>query len=355
MRAFYIFIFTLFMGSYLIGKSRNFRNPSKAMMIYAWIVIVFFCGGIDALQQGGDITNYYNHVLRANQQSFAAYAATSSFEQGYLLIVWLLSSYLPNPQIYMYLQYGFTTAVFLYFIYKNTPDCFSGLVFFVCIGGFTFYMTAYRQGIAAAICLLGILQLQKGRTIRALLLMLIATQFHQTAIVFIPFILVYKIPLSKKSILWFTVLAITVISSLEKIVGFANEQFDMGYNNGVNGSVGSLINFMIFLFFLYELYKTTYNPHSIFIESIEKRSLSVVVYMALASILLYAMRFAVLALERVAFYFIPALCPLWGYVMYERLDAYGRQKNSELIALILIVLLCVRFSHTFGGMNLIYW
>lgn len=355
MGSFYIFIIILFAGVFLINSSGNFQNRNKAMLIYAWIVIVFFCGGIDGIKQGGDITNYYNHILRAKQLSFPAYVATSSFERGYLLVVWLLSTYLPHPQIYLYLQYGFTTAVFLYFIYKNTTDCFSGLVFFICVGGFSFYMTAFRQGIAAAICLLTIMQRQKGKTIKAVILMLIATQFHQTSIVFLPFLMVSKIPLSKKSIRWFLILAVSVTLSLNKIVGFANERFDMSYGNGTGGTVGALINFAIFLFFLYELYKVARRPHSLFKASVEEKSLSVVVYMALASIALYAMRFAVAALERVAFYFFPAICPLWGYVMYEKLDAHGRLRNSEIIAVVLIILLCVRFLHTFGSMELIYW
>lgn len=355
MSSFYIFVFTLFIGSYLIGKLGNFRNPNKAMMIYAWIVIVFFCGGIDALQQGGDIMNYYNHVLRANQFDFSEYTAVSSFERGYLLVVWLLSKYLPYPQIYMYLQYAFTTAVFLYFIYKNTPDCFSGLVFFACVGGFTFYMTAFRQGIAAAICILAIMQLQKGSKWKSLILILLATQFHQTSIVFLPILLVYRAKLTKKNILLFTIFSIITFFSLEKIVGFANEKFDMKYGNGVGGTLGASINFIIFLFLLYEIYILSRSSNSIFIKYMYGKSLNVIVYMALSCISLYAMRFDVLAMERVAFYFIPALCPLWGYVMYERIDDKGLLKNSEIISLILIILMCVRFSHTFGGMELIYW
>lgn len=355
MGSFYIFAATLFAGVFLINKSGNFQNRNKALMIYAWGVIVFFCGGIDAIKQGGDVTNYYNHILRAKQLSFPAYAATSTFEWGYLLVVWLLSTCLPHPQLYLYLQYGFTMGVFLYFIYKNTTDCFSSLVFFVCVGGFTFYLTALRQGIATAICLLAIMQQQKGKSVKALILMLLATQFHQTSIVFLPFLLVSKIPLSGKSIRWFLVLAVAVTLSLDRIVGLANERFDMGYSKAAGGSLGALINLTIFLFFLYELYILARRPSSLLKEGIEEKSLSVVVYMSLASVALYAMRFVVLALERVAFYFIPALCPLWGYVMYEKLDAHGRLKNSDVIAVVLIVLLLVRFDHTFGAMELIYW
>ena len=355
---FILFLFILFFGTFLISNTDTFKNPKKAMLIYSFVVITLFLGGIDARLQGGDVSSYYAHYFEARGLSFAEYSKLTSFEVGYKIFTWIVANTIPYPQVFMYLQYAFINLVFLIFIYKNTCDYFVSLVAYICLGQFLFYFTALRQGIACAISLIAIMQMQKGKTVKPILLILLANLFHQTALVFLPVFFIRKMKLDFHSILLFSVAATTVSYFFESFVKIANDRFDMKYENAAGYTAfGAIINIAIYIALLF-LFNICYQTA----DETQKRNLqkqNYTLFMSVTGFLLYLMRFRVLALERVSFYYLPALAPLSSYCVNEEVIGDKISKFSlhlkTFFILLSLVLVIFRVKHTFDGIHLIYW
>lgn len=352
MLPFYLFLFVLLIGASLIRK----RLGDKAMFIYAWIVIVLFCGGIDGSLQGGDITNYYNHVVTARFFSYHGYLDLSPFEKGYSAYNWVISHLFSDPQAFMFIHFGIVTALFLYFIYYNSRDKYIALVTYICLGSFLFYFTAFRQAIACAICLYGVVKLQKRKYIRAILCFIVAILFHRTAMVFLPLVFIRKINVSRRNMVLFAILYTVSVLLLERIVGFANETFGTEYGNSSKAVTGVLINILMFALLYYLMYKKI-RSDSWLTSNMMNTGFNVIVLMAIASGSVYMMRFYAQVIERVAFYFWPAICGTWAYILDEKnINARYRLHPYYRLFFILfsIILVIIRFKHTFGRVYLIY-
>ena len=175
-----VFTFVLLGGAFLIDAS-NYRNRKKYELIYAGIVIVLFWGSLDALDYGTDIMNYYNNARVAANLEYSQYLAICAFEDGYATWIWVIAHLFKNPQVLLFAQYAFITYAVFRFIYRNSKDVFLSLVVYICLGCFGFFLLAFRQTFAIAICLFAYEQIKVGHHVRAILLIIFASMFHQTA------------------------------------------------------------------------------------------------------------------------------------------------------------------------------
>lgn len=108
----------------------------------------------------------------------------SRFEIGYVWLTDTIKKFTDNYQFLFVVVSIIIYFSFGKFIVKYSKMPWLSLYLFFTYGFFTFTFTALRQGIAMAICLYAFEAILKGKNIRAILLILGATLFHSTAIVF---------------------------------------------------------------------------------------------------------------------------------------------------------------------------
>ncbi len=350
-----IFITVLLGGALFIDRSLV-RNTRKLQLIYAGIVIVLFWGSVDALDFGTDIMNYYNNARTALRMGYNDYLDICAFEDGYATFIWVISHIFKNPQALLFVQYTFITVIVFRFIYLNSKDVFLSLVVYICLGTFGFCLYAFRQAMAITICLIAYESIKKKHYVRAILIILFASMFHQTAIVFLPVILLQGKQIRVRNVVGFSSAMLVFTLFLEQFVAYGNELFEMGYGSGYQFTsyTGALINIGVdvtTMLMLLLKYKNTDKKYT----QIELEKISVLVFMGIIALMLYVCRFYVLALERVAYYFIPAYIILIPEGLAKKTDKWRISKLSFLFVACAVLLFLIRSRSSLGTYNSIWF
>ncbi len=330
----------------------------KKLLLGVWGIIVLWWGSVDALDFGGDIMNYYNNSVGAGKMSYFEYLLHCPFERGYATWTWAVSKISGWPQTLLYLNYAFINAAFIYCIYKKSSDVTLSVFTYICIGGFMFYLTAQRQGIAMGFCLFAMLLAERKHLIAGVFLIVLATTIHQTCIIFLPLLFLYRIPISSKNLIAFCIICGIVVWFIAPLVSFANEQMDMMYGaQGAPSSIGGIINIIIVGMSALLLWTGYHNQYTLKIRDDINR-MNNIVYLLLGGLVLYIMRINYHALERVSFYMWPiAIALLMPTVCMSFCG--GKNKDYYIFRLIIIfaevILVLFRFSHTFSPYKSIFF
>lgn len=351
MGSFFIFIIVLLGGTAIICKNGSSLETKKKALTFAWIVITVFAGSNDALNFGGDISAYFHHVLRSGDLSLEDYMHQNPFEPGFCIYLWSVVHLFHNPQIFLFVQYGLVSGIVLYFIYKYADNAFYGVIGYVCLGGFMFYFTAMRQAVAMSLCLIGLMQLLRGRMLWSLVWIALATTFHMTAIVVIPAFLVTKLELTQRNIALVIIGCVILTIFMRPLVNMGNDYMGEEYGKNVyifksyTGAIISIITMVgaIWLFLKNRNLGLNEPDDNMFF------------YITIIALTLYLMRFEVLAMERVSFYFAPIV----GVGLSNCAYRYRCLKQNPSITFwytaLAAILLLVRVGNTFGSSYRMIW
>lgn len=267
---------------------------------------------------GDDPQQYYEHYLFSQSMSFKQFCEFSRMEDGYDIVIKILASVFHNPQFVFVFSGLFFTIVICRYIYLNSSSPMISLIIYITLGSFTFSLMGLRQTIAMSICLLSIEYIKKKKLFMFVLLIIIAMQFHITAIIFLPVYFISKITISAKNALLFLIVSSVTILSANSIVGMANKVFSSNYINTVNsGGIVVVLTYLITIFatFLYR-------------KSVLKNKDSALFFnMVLLGFISYILRyFGALASERISFYFFYAIIIL----LPETINSLGDEKERKL-------------------------
>lgn len=306
-----IFLLVIF-GGMLLFEVKPTKNTRRNQLIFAWLVIVLFWGSVDARDFGTDISVYYEHACRVLHMDYSQYLNSTPFESGYASFIWICSNIFKSPQALLFIQYGFVTFSVFRFIYRNSKDVFLSVVAYICVGSFGIFLYAFRQALAIAICLFALEFIQKRKYFWAVVLILFAALFHQTAIVFLPIIFLNGKKANQKTILSFSVIMLIIAFTLNYTLPQANELFEMDYGqSGSYSALGGIISIAVYcIAFILLLAKYRKAPNEL--KEKEFNNLSLIVLLAIVAFVIYICRFYALALERVAHYFLPAFCIIFA-------------------------------------------
>ncbi len=163
----------------------------------------------------------------------------------------------------------------------------------------TFQLTAFRQAIAITICLLSFELIKKKAVTKFVLTVLLACTFHKTAIAFLPF---YFLANRQKTAInnLLSVLGLVVaLMFAEYITKYGNELFNMNYGGYIGNQFGGLVPIAIYFLALFIAWFTT-----------NKDDDKLAFNMTFIGMIIYSMRYATLALERVSFFYTPGVITL---------------------------------------------
>ncbi len=189
---------------YADQRTRLQQHNYKTYLIIAGSMIVFimglrtqFTGSADTYVYMGffDTMKPVTDFQAYNEQRMGDMNFLLS-ESGFLYFLWLLSRIFSNSQILLVVTAIFITGSVCRFLRRNTTDVPTGLMAYVCLGLFTFNMNGMRQAMAMSVCLWAYEFVKERKLIPFVLTVLLAMQFHKTAICFFP---VYLFPLMKNN------------------------------------------------------------------------------------------------------------------------------------------------------------
>jgi len=228
-----LFVVLLGMGSKEIGLQRDNYKP---YLVITGIVVSLVMG-LRHQYMGADTFGYiYRHEQLAAMPSFKPYYdahfADLDFlfsETGYSYASWLFGRVFTNGHTWILATSSFITYSTCRFIYKNSGDAPLALSIYVLLGLFTFNMSGIRQAIAMSICLWAYEHAKRHRLIPFVLTVLVAMQFHKTAICYVP---IYFLPWLKRgstNLIIYFVLLIICLFSVDKLIttynAFSGEEY----------------------------------------------------------------------------------------------------------------------------------
>ena len=326
----------IFAVIYCTGKDFGVNSNEKTKKVFLAVVglAIFLMIALRSKYNGStDSLNYYNTWKDLSDASFGQlqdYMKESLMEKGFLLTIWSLSHIFENPQfIFVFSGALFTIAV-CNFIYRNSEDMILSTVMFVSLGIYGFMVQGMRQAMAMSICLFAI-ELCKKRNFWHFLafvgVVLFATFYHTSAIVFLIVYFLYGLKMNAVSGLAFTLFCGVLIACSNMLVAIGNEIFDSNY--GVAVESGGFIATAIYVLIV---------AAAILLKNENEcdKNYSFLIYFTALGMVLYFMRYlSAQAAERVSFYFMFGQMALLPKVL-NRLP--NREKN---IAKIIVFILCI--------------
>lgn len=331
------------------GKSVTFDARNRKTFLVLFGVVMSAMIGLRHYGNGsGDSQFYYELWATMSETPFSALGETLAnldLENGFLITVWALSHAFPHPQFIFIFSGIFFTASICCFVSKNCQNVALALVVFNCLGMFNFMVQGMRQAIAMCICLFAFECCKNRNFVRFLLILILAMQFHASAIVFLPVYFIYGLKISPKGLAFFIAVAVAGCCALPYLFSVVNFFINDGYGasgGGIDDGSGN-ITILIYLsilataFFLKPQNRTPLNDVGANAEDEEKKDkiYSLYFYLTCVAAIAMIMRNVVNGIvERAGCYYDFAQMALIPAV-FENLDV-----RVKTIASYLVILLC---------------
>ena len=240
------------------------------------------------LQRYASFKEYYDYRLDKNGFLLS--------EAGLYFIMWLLGRVFQSGQTIIIVSSIMVTFSTCWFIWRNSRDIPLSLTIYVCLGLFTFNMNGMRQAMAMSICLFAFEFTKKQKLIPFVLTVLLAMQFHRTAMCFIPVFFLQR--LKNNRISWFLYIMglLACLLFVDQIVAGYYQIGGKDYSQGAPADGGGLF---VVLLYLGTVVLTIYNS-----RVLQKQPARIEMLATLAGLTAYLSRyFGIAILERVSYYY----------------------------------------------------
>lgn len=230
------------------------RNNHKYYLFVAGAIIVLITGlrspyvgspdtyrygrGFEQFAEIPDFLEYYNDRLAERSLLVS--------ETGFYLTNWLLSRVFSDGQVIVFITMLFCTYSVCRFIYLNSEDAPTSLLIYVALGLMTFNMNGMRQAWAMSVCLFAYEHAKKGKLIPFVLTVLLAMQFHKTALCFMPVFVLPRLRDRKGDILFFLFGLVFFMLSMDWFVTAFSDLVDKEYATDAIADGGGISVLLIY-------------------------------------------------------------------------------------------------------------
>ena len=255
-----VLIFIAFVVCQIVQGNGDTPKQRHKFVVFLTIALILQ-SALRHLAVGADTYAYYMKFLEVEKESWDAifrkmyetYILSDGKDAGYALLQKCFSSIIPSFRAFMF----FVAVVFfvpLCRLAEKTLKSSAELFLFFCLYQAIFYdffsVTGMRQTLATVALLVGIKYIEKNKLIKFLIIALIASLIHKSALLIIPFYFVAKLPKSKY-ILLVSLFALPFIIPRARELAMlmaemsASDQYMYYIDNSYETS--GAINFLLFL------------------------------------------------------------------------------------------------------------
>lgn len=209
--------------------------------VYAFLILAFRSrfSGVDmaAFARSYDTLNNYTFIEVLKDCRFPKKGKLIPFEWGYTLICWAMCKCGLDYQVFLVLQSAFCIYSLYHFINKYSEKPSLSIVIAFGLGIFDYFYCIIRQAIAFAILLYTVDFIKNKKYYIAILLVLVATLFHQSALIFFIALPFCFLPINWATSLVFIALSILIVplfpTVIDKIIMiFSSKFYNSGYRSG---------------------------------------------------------------------------------------------------------------------------
>ena len=194
-------------------KNINLNKRYKKIFILFSLLLILIIGLRDD-SIGIDTWNYINNFAMKSKWSLLDLQGLQWHDEiGHTILIILIGKLGLSWNIYAIIMASIYMIPILFLIYKYTKNCFLGISILILSGYWTYPMSTMRQ--AAAMGIVVIAFLNKDKIMRSILLILLASTFHISALISFLFLIALKVPLKKDNYhIWLGVGLCTVLFAI---------------------------------------------------------------------------------------------------------------------------------------------
>jgi hypothetical protein len=189
----------IFIVGFIFYEYWNSSNLSRKIYLFSSITILFVISGIRGESVGTDTANYLRGFRGIRNAHFNEMFEIERWETGYVLLNKLSSYISDNDQVILFVTSVLALIGVGYFIYKNSNNVVFSLYLFVSLYLYFFSFNGIRQAIAISIIVSGFHLIRERSLFKYLIIVLIASFFHVTAILMLGIYFVYGIRINKRN------------------------------------------------------------------------------------------------------------------------------------------------------------
>lgn len=198
--AFYVLLFAILLSISFFDEEKDWR----VKVIYAGIGLILFC--LAAFKPTGIDNDSLAYI--AAYHGHGQSGLDESIEPSYNAICDMIRYTIDVPEAVFFVYALLAMPLKLFIITRFTPLWFLTLLVFMSHGFLLHDMTQIRVNVAIALYFVGLYQLCQGKRMAYLLLVLLASVFHVSALILLPFVFLTDKPLN---IYWKVLLALVPI------------------------------------------------------------------------------------------------------------------------------------------------
>ncbi len=243
-----------------IGFKKTKGNmPLNCLFIALWCMLA-----LKAETVGSDTMSYirvFNEAVSWNKIASGKFFEElfineSRYEIGYVVFNRVVAHFTENPQWIFVITATFFVLACRKLIYEKSTDMYLSVFLFIALRFFYFSMSGLRQAIAMYICVIAYKYIEKRQPISFVLFVILAMQFHITAVIFFLAYPLSFMKFNKLNCLFITVCgAIAFILFdviLTKVLGYVPEYYSHYTSTArfEEGNIGNILVAVMQLIFL---------------------------------------------------------------------------------------------------------
>lgn len=228
-----------FMYNEFRGNKRK-TIPSTGLFVFFIALQMILLLALRAKEIGIDTHSYYGRFYKYADMSWGDIFADSYQEVGFSILIKLIGSYTENYQWLLAACAVLTIVPISIVITKYSPDAFLSFLLFICFGYFGFMFSGIRQGLAIGMLVYSYRFIREKKLIPFLIVVFLASQFHHSAIAFLPAYFIAGLKIDKYSVVFWVALWVLTFAFKNQIYDFMEKTLfstvDNIYKSNVTGA-----------------------------------------------------------------------------------------------------------------------
>lgn len=221
MNCYMILLILVIILTIIFNKIKWFDHlkQSKKYINIIFVILALFLA-MRGTRVGVDLDNYEEIFGFCHDKSFAELLTFERHEVGFKYYNKIISLIFNNYSFYLAITAIVSIAGVYYYIKTNSKNYIYSIFIFITFNYYAFLFGLLRQAIAISILMFSIKYIKERKLIKFLLLVILASLFHKTALIFLPLYFISKLKINKKILIIWLVLILLLLVFGRYIVDF---------------------------------------------------------------------------------------------------------------------------------------
>lgn len=218
----------LLAGLFQIGGKGKNRKRELTFLLIVFVIL----GVTSAIRYSTGIDYSYTYAPGYEQvlQNPDISLFGHHYEPGYMLLQKIVAFFSSNYQMIFVVTSLLIIGLFCICYAKYSSNVYLSVMLFLLLSEYYCTMNFIRQSIAGIIALFALEFLKKKKFLPYLMIILVASTFHKSALILIPFFFINLIPLNKWVLAVYSAVTALIYFNTDKIMGLVTQYWYKGYH-----------------------------------------------------------------------------------------------------------------------------